>query len=226
MNIVGDAITWLNDPYNWTAPGTGIIDLGVEHLEMTAAAVIVAAVLALPLGIYLGHTNRGAGVTILAANTTRAFPTLGIMFILATTGLFGDGAAIVAAAIFAFPVLLANTYTGMHDVDRDVVDAARGMGMSGARIVTSVELPLAVPLIAAGFRTTIVQVVATIPLAAVVAGGGLGAIVVYGFANQRYDQVLAGGLVIAVLALVIDLLLGLVQRALTPVYQRRGVRTA
>ncbi|GIJ00361.1 osmoprotectant transport system permease protein [Sediminihabitans luteus] len=217
MSTIDDALVWLNDPYNWTGPG-GVLELGAEHLRMTAAAVGIAAVLALPLGVWLGHTGRGAGVTILVANSTRAVPTFGIILILATTGLFGNGAAIIAAAVFAFPVILANTFTGVHGVDRDVRDAARGMGMSGLRIVGLVELPLAVPLIAAGLRTTIVQVVATIPLAAVAGGGGLGQIINFGIGNQRYGQVLAGGLIIAALALVIDLLLGLVQRAVTPSY--------
>ncbi|WP_265523177.1 ABC transporter permease [Oerskovia flava] len=223
MNILDDALTWLNDPLNWTAPG-GLIDRTGEHLAMTGIAVLLAALVALPLGIWLGHTGRGAAATIVAANTTRALPTFGILLILAAGGLFGDRAAIIGAAVFAVPLILSNTYTGVAGVDPAARDAARGMGMAPLRSLWIVELPLAVPLIAAGLRTAIVQVVATIPLAAFVGGGGLGVPLRAGFATQRYGQVLALGLVIALLCLAIDGLLSLVQRAVTPRPLRASAR--
>jgi osmoprotectant transport system permease protein len=228
MNVVQEAITWLNDPLNWSGPG-GIWALTREHLLMTLAAVLLASVVALPLGIWLGHSHRlqrGAAAVIVTANTTRALPTLAIIIILATAGLFGDTATVIAAAVFALPVLLSTTFTGVRGVDPAVTDAARGMGMGGGRVVGRVELPLAVPYLAAGLRTTIVQVVATIPLAALAGGGGLGQIITLGFGTQRYGQVLAGGVVVAVLCLLVDGLLALVQRAVTPASVRAESRAA
>lgn len=215
MNVVEEAFVWLNDPLNWTGPG-GILALTAEHLGMTAIAVALAALVALPLGVWLGHTGRGAGPVVWLSNSSRALPTLGIIMLLAAGGLFGNEAVVVAAALFAVPVMLTNTYEGVRGVDPDAKDAARGMGMGGARLVGQVELPLAVGLVAAGVRTAVVQVVATIPLAALVAGGGLGQIINFGMATQRYGQVLAGGLLIAVLCLAVDGVLAVVQRLVTP----------
>jgi osmoprotectant transport system permease protein len=228
MNTIRDAITWLNDPLNWTG-SNGVLALTREHLLMTLAAVLIACAVALPLGVWLGHTRRferAGQVVIVAANTTRAIPTLGIILILATAGLFGNTATVIAAAIFAVPVLLSTAYTGVRGVDPAITDAARGMGLSGARIVTRVELPLAVPLLASGLRTTIVQVVATIPLAALAGGGGLGEIINLGFGTQRYGQVLAGGVLVAVLCLAIDGLLAIAQRWVTPRPVRAAAREA
>jgi osmoprotectant transport system permease protein len=227
MNVVREAITWLNDPLNWTGPD-GIFALTREHLLMTLAAVLLASLVALPLGVWLGHSTlgRGAAAIIVTANTTRALPTLAIIIILATAGLFGDTATVIAAAVFALPVLLSTTFTGVRGVEPAVTDAARGMGMGAGRVIGRVELPLAVPYLAAGLRTTIVQVVATIPLAALAGGGGLGQIISLGFGTQRYGQVLAGGVVVAVLCLLVDGILALVQRAVTPSSVRAESRAA
>jgi osmoprotectant transport system permease protein len=215
MNVLGEALLWLNDPLTWTRRG-GILDLTVEHLIMTAIAVALAAAFSIPLGAWLGHTGRGAGAMVAVGNATRAMPTLGIILLLAAGGLFGNGATVVAAAIFAVPVLLVNSYEGVRGADPAARDAGRGMGMSGARVLFQIELPLATGLIAAGLRTTIVQVVATIPLAALAGGGGLGQIIAFGMGTQRYGQVLAGGIVVALLALVLDGILAVAQRLVTP----------
>ncbi|MBE1877336.1 ABC transporter permease subunit [Myceligenerans sp. TRM 65318] len=183
---------------------------------MTAIAVAIAAVFAIPLGAWLGHTGQGSGAMVTLGNATRAVPTLGIILLLAAGGLFGNGAAVLAAAIFAVPVLLVNSYEGVRGADPAARDAGRGMGMSGTRVLFQVELPLATGLIAAGLRTTIVQVVATIPLAALAGGGGLGQIIAFGMGTQRYGQVLAGGIVVALLALVLDGVLAVAQRLVTP----------
>lgn len=228
MNVLREAVAWLNDPLNWTGPG-GVLALTREHLLLTLLAVLLAAVVALPLGVWLGHARRferAGQVVVVASNTTRALPTLAIILILATTGLFGNTATVIAAAVFAVPVLLSTTYTGVRGVDPAVTDAARGMGLSGWRTVARVELPLAVPFVAAGLRTTIVQVVATIPLAALAGGGGLGQIINLGFGTQRYGQVLAGGVVVAVLCIVLDALLAVAQRAVTPRAVRAAARAA
>lgn len=222
MNVIGEAFTWLNDPLNWTEPG-GLIDRTAEHLAMTAVAVALAAAIALPVGIWLGHVRRGAVPTLVVVNTTRAVPTFGILLILAAGGMFGNRAAVLAATVFALPLILSNAQTGVAGVDPDARDAAQGMGMSGMRSLWLIELPLAVPLVAAGLRTAIVQVVATIPLAAFVGGGGLGVPLRFAFSTQRYGQVLAVGIVIAALCLLIDGLAALTQRAVTPRPLRAGV---
>ena len=213
--VVQEAIVWLNDPLTWTEPG-GILELAGEHLVMTAIAVAVAAALAIPAGAWLGHSGRGAGTVVWLTNASRALPTLGIILLLAAGGLFGNTATVIAAAFFAVPVLLVNTYEGVRGADPDAKDAARGMGMSNGRILLQVELPLATTLVAAGLRVTIVQVVATIPLAALAGGGGLGQIIALGMGTQRYGEVLAGGVVVAGLCLLIDAVLAVGQRIATP----------
>lgn len=221
MNEILAAWTWLNDPLNWTGP-SGVTSLTLEHLAMTGVAVALATAIALPLGVWLGQgvrVARAAAGVIVFVNVTRALPTLALLTIFATTSLgFGNKPTVLAAAIFALPVILANTHAGMLGVDKDVLDAARGMGMARSRIVGRVYLPLAMPLIATGLRTSTVQVIATIPLAALVGGGGLGRIVVEGFGIQNYGQVIAGGVLIAGLCLVIEIALGFAQRAFTPRY--------
>ncbi|PZR55529.1 ABC transporter permease [Xylanimonas oleitrophica] len=213
--VLGEALRYLNDPLVWTRPG-GVLDLTVEHLGMTALAAGLAAALALPLGALLGHSGRGSGVVVALSNTSRALPTLAIILLLATGGLFGNGATVVAAAVFAVPVLLVGAYEGVRGADPAARDAARGLGMPGWRVLCQVELPLAVPLLAAGVRTAVVQVVATIPLAALAGGGGLGQVVALGMGTQRYGQVLAGGLLVAALCLVVDGALAVLQRLATP----------
>ncbi|MFE6969616.1 ABC transporter permease [Isoptericola sp. NPDC057653] len=221
--VVGEAIAYLNDPLSWTGPG-GILELGREHLALTAASVLVAAVVALPVGAALGHRRRGGGVTVWLTNASRAVPTLGIILLLATAGLFGDGATVVAAALFAVPVLLVNTYEGVRGADASARDAAVGLGMPGRQVLTRVELPLATGLVAAGVRTAVVQVSATVPLAALAGGGGLGQIIALGMGTQRYGQVLAGGLLVAALALVLDGIFAVVQRVVTPAPLRAAAR--
>jgi osmoprotectant transport system permease protein len=220
VDIVTQAFQWLNDPLNWQGPD-GVIALTWAHVTVSVLAVLLAAVVALPLGLWLGHRGRGGTVGVVVANTTRALPTLALLTLLAATGLFGNTATVLACAVFAVPPLLSGAVTGLGDVDADVRDAARGVGMSGPRSLWSVELPLAVPPISAGVRTGAVQVLATVPLAALVGGRSLGTIVVEGFGTQRYGQVLAGGLLVAALCLVAEGLLAVAQRLVTP----RGLRS-
>ena len=220
MNVVPDAVAWLNDPLNWT--GThGVLALTREHLTISVAAVLLAAVIALPLGVWLGHRRAGGALTVVLANTSRALPTFALLTIFASGGLFGATATTLAVAVFAVPPILTNAYTGVLEVDADVRDAARGMGMSGARSLALVELPLALPLVAAGLRTAAVQVIATVPLAAFVGGTSLGSVIVTGLALQRYGQVLAGGVLVALLCLVAEGILAGAQRVLTPTPMRQ-----
>lgn len=224
--VLAEALVWLNDPLNWTGP-QGIGPLTAEHLQLSVSAVALGALVALPLGIWLGRRPSGGTMTVVAANTSRAVPTLALLLIFATTGLgFGNRPTVIAAALFAIPPILTNTVTGLRDVDPAARDAARGMGMSPVRALGLVELPLALPLIGAGLRTATVQVIATVPLAALVGGGGLGVIINNGFGLQRYGQVLAGGVIVAAVSLLAEVLLSGLQKAMTPPPMRAAARRA
>ena len=220
VNAFGDAFVYLNDPFNWTRPG-GILDLLVQHLRISALAVLLAAVLAVPAGVLLGRSGRGAGAIVVLSNVSRAVPTLALLTLFAVTPIgFGDTATAVALAVFAVPPMLTNTFVGFREVDRDVREAARAMGMSGGQMLGRVEFPLALPLVMTGIRTAAVQVVATATLAALVGGGGLGRIINLGFGQQDYAQIITGALLVAVLALLTEALLVLLSAALTPGLRR------
>jgi len=242
MNTLGDAWDYLTTATSWVGENgmfgenfdgslrfqrDSILALILEHLQMSAAAVGIAAALALPLGLWLGHLRKGGGATTVIANVSRAMPTLALLTLFAASSIgFGNRAVIIAAAIFAFPPILTNTYTGMAGVDADIREAAFGQGMTKLQVALRVELPLAVPLIAAGLRTSVTQTVATVPLAALVGGGGLGVIIVTALATQRYGQALAGALIVATLALSVDWLLARLQRRVTPAPLRDRARVA
>jgi osmoprotectant transport system permease protein len=216
MNPFVDALVYLNDPLNWTRPG-GILDLLVEHLAVSAVAVLAGAALAIPLGVLLGTTGRGSGAVVVLSNVSRAVPTLALLTVFAVTPIgFGNEATAIALAVFAFPPMLTNTFVGFREVDRDVREAARAMGMRRGQVIRRVDLPLALPLIMTGVRTAAVQVVATATLAALVGGGGLGRIINLGFGQQDYGQIIAGALLVAVLALLTEALLVLVSWAVAP----------
>jgi len=236
MNFIHEAIVWLNDPLNWTNPG-GILAELREHLVISSLAVLIACAIGLPLGIWFGHVGHGGGLVVAFSNTTRAIPTYALLAVIYVAGVAGIGAAsaVPALAIFGIPPILANAYTGVRQVDPEVRDAALGMGMSGRQLLGRVELPLAVPYIAAGIRTAAVQVVATATLASLVAGGGLGDIIYAGFGltiARGGGQILAGGLLVAVLALLVNGVLGIVAHFVTPKplrprrRSRRGRRAA
>ena len=222
MSAISDAITWLNDPLNWQGR-TGIPALTGEHLAISGIAVGAACLVAWPIAIWLGHGHRAGALTSVISTVSRAVPTLALLTLFAATPIgFGDPATTVALTLFAVPPLLTNAYVGVREVDKDVVEAARGMGLAPTQVLWSVEIPLALPLIAAGFRTAAVQVVATASLAALVGGGGLGEIVNNGFGLQRPGQIVAGAFLIAILALVTESVLAGVQRAVTPGRDRRS----
>ncbi|WP_091323571.1 ABC transporter permease [Geodermatophilus ruber] len=216
MTAFGDALRYLNDPFNWTRSG-GILDLLLEHLAISAAAVLLAAVLAIPGGVLLGRSTRGAGAIVVLSNVSRAVPTLALLTVFAVTPIgFSDTATVLALAVFAFPPMLTNTFVGFREVDRDVREAARAMGMSHGQLLARVEFPLALPLVMTGVRTAGVQVVATATLAALVGGGGLGRIINLGFGQQDLGQILAGALIVAALALLTELVLVTLSWAVTP----------
>lgn len=227
VNAARQAIMWLNDPLNWTNPG-GILDRLVEHLRISAAAVLIGCAVAWPLGVWLGHTGRGGGLVTLVSNITLAVPTIALLAIFPLTFIgFGSPAIILALAVFAIRPLLANAHTGLREVDPEVREAARGMGLSGWQLLVRVELPLSVPYLAAGFRTAAVQVVATATLASFVGGGGLGQIIQEGFGKtiaSGVGEIVAGGLLVALLALAVEVVFAGVERLVTPAPLRRTRR--
>ncbi len=216
MGILAETAGWLADPDHWSGVD-GVPHRLLEHVVLSALSVAIAAAVALPVAFALGHYRRGGGVVVNLANASRAVPTFGLLILLAVTPVgFGNRATVVALVAFAIPPLLTNAYVGVRDVDREVREAARGMGMTGSQVLRRVELPLALPLIAAGFRTAAVQVVATATLAAYVGGGGLGRFIADGFGRADQAQTAAGGVLVAVLALVVEVGLAGVQRRVTP----------
>jgi osmoprotectant transport system permease protein len=233
VNGFTDAWVYLNDPFNWTRPN-GILHLLGEHLAIAAVAVLAALVIAVPVGVALGRAGRAAGAVVVLSNVSRAVPTLALLTLFAVSPIgFGDRATTIALAVFAIPPILTNTYVGFRGVDADIREAARGMGMSRGQVIRRVEFPLAVPLVMTGVRTAAVQVVATVSLAALVGGGGLGRLVNLGFGQQDYGLIIAGAFLIAVLALLTELALVGLSWAVTPgprrfpfvPARRRGVAT-
>ncbi|MGP4001834.1 ABC transporter permease [Streptomyces sp. 8N706] len=222
MGAMADAWTWLTTGANWAGEGGAWYRLG-EHVRLTAACLALACAIALPLALWLGHVGRGGALAVNISNAGRAVPTFAVLVLLTLTplGKYGDLPTIIALVLFAVPPLLTNAYVGMREADRDVVEAARGMGMSGAQLLTRVELPLAFPLIMTGVRSAAVQVVATATLAALPGGGGLGRIITAGFNTYDTPKVVAGAILVALLALLVEALLALAQWALHPMRRRR-----
>jgi len=192
----------------------------VEQVQLSAAAMGVAIAIAIPIGVILGHRHRGSFIAINVSNIGRALPSLAVIAI--GISVFGISFTNVmfALVVLAVPPMLTNAYVGVDEVDRDVVQAARGMGMRGRDVLFRVELPLALPLIFAGIRTAAVYVVSTATIAAIAGGGGLGDIIV-NQASYRFEGVLGAAYCVAALALLADLALGGVQRLLSP----RGLRS-
>jgi osmoprotectant transport system permease protein len=199
-----------------------ILDKVVEHLVLSGAAIGVALVLAVPLGVVLGHLHRGSFLAINLGNAGRALPSLAVIAI--GLGVLGIGFTnvLVALVVLAAPIMLTNAYVGVDEVDRDAVEAARGMGMSPRQVLWRVELPLASPLIFSGVRTASVYVVATATIAAIAGGGGLGEIIV-DQASYRLAGVIGAAMCVSLLAFAVDLALGALQRAVSPAPLRGAV---
>ena len=220
MSFLGGVLRWFSDSSHWTGPDGIPTRLG-EHLHLSIEAVAIGAVIALPIGVLLGHYGRFGGAAVSVSNIGRALPSFGILVLAFQALGLGDGPIIVALTALAIPPMVTNSYVALREVDPDVKDAARGMGYRDLAQLVRVELPLAVPLIMAGVRTSAVQVVATATLAALIAGGGLGRYIVDGFAQFDYTKLFAGAVMVAVLALATELTLSGVERLLVP----RGVRS-
>ena len=228
-------LTWayLTDGGSWTGDGR-LLDRLAEQLLLTVTALVLSMLVALPLALWLGHIGRGGFLAINISNVGRAIPTFAILAVLvtadwpgtATFGPYGRAglATLIALALFALPPLVTNAYTAVRAVSPEVLEAADGMGMSGAQRFWRVELPLALPLVLSGVRLALVQVWATATIAALVAGPGVGRIIVDGFARNRYSQGVGAAVVVAVAALVLELLAAAAQRAVEPGGDRRAGR--
>lgn len=215
-------VEWFADPANWQG-GFGIPNRLQEHLVMSALSVAIAAAIALPVGLWVGHRRRLEFLVVSISNVGRAIPSFGLLFLFVLA--FGLGLrsppslrppVLFALVLLAIPPILTNTYVGVQSVDDDTLEAARGMGMSERSVLLGIEVPLGVPLILAGLRTAAVQVVATATLGAVVAGGGLGRYIVDGFAAGDRVQVFAGAVLVAALALLAEVSLALLERVISP----------
>jgi osmoprotectant transport system permease protein len=215
MNVVNDVAAWLTDPANWSGLD-GIPARTLQHLWYSLLATAIAAAIALPVGVYIGHTGRGATFAVNLTNLGRAIPSLGIIILMFT--IFGFGVAPILITLFALaiPPIVTNSYIGVRSVDPDVRQAAEGMGMRGRQVLWQVELPMAMPLIMAGVRTSAVQVVATATLAAFVGLGGLGRYLIDGLAQRDLAEVVGGAILVAVLSLLTELVLGRVQALVVP----------
>lgn len=209
---------WLRDPTQWSG-ADGIPTRLAEHLGYTAIVMLLAAAIAIPLGLFVGHTGRARWL-ITAANAARAVPTLGLLFALSLwlgPKLSGDLAfsapSIIVLVLLAIPPLLAGAYAGVEAVDPAARDAAKGMGMQPAQVLRSVELPVSLPLLLSGVRAALLQVIATATIAAYVGLGGLGRYLIDGLATGDYAATAGGALLVAGLALTADLLLAALTRA-------------
>ncbi|GGZ08404.1 ABC transporter permease subunit [Streptomyces nitrosporeus] len=224
MTILAGTWSWLTTAAHWYGPDGIWTRLG-QHLLLTVVCLLISCVLALPVALLLGHLGRGGALAVNISNTGRAVPTFAVLVLLLLTpvGSFGQGPTVIALVLFSVPPLLTNAYVGMREADPDVVRAARGMGMTGWQTVRRVELPLALPLVLTGVRIAAVQLVATATLAALVGGGGLGRIITAGFNLASTPQVVAGAVLVAAFALIVE---GLFEagRRLVP-YHSRGNRT-
>jgi osmoprotectant transport system permease protein len=204
-------LSYLFDPANWTGP-QGIPVRLVEHLGYTVLTLMIALLIAVPIGAWIGHTGRGGFLVVGLANGLRALPTLGLLvLIVGATGL-GLLGPITALVILAVPPILAGAYAGVRNVDPAVVDAARGMGMRGREVLLGVELPNALPLMLGGIRSATLQVISTATIAAYVALGGLGRFIIDGLAVRDFPEMIAGSILVALLAVVADLLLAGLQK--------------
>ena len=222
MNVFGDTWDYLTDPANWQGP-TGIWHLLLQQLLISFTALAVAVVIGLPIALWLGHIGRGGFIAINVSNMGRAVPTFALLALLVTADFPGTApfgpygraglATLIALALFGLPPIITNGYVAVHEVPAEIREAADGMGMTGWQKFARVELPLAMPLIISGVRLALVQIWATATIAALVAGPGLGRIITDGFYRTNYAKGIAGAIVVAVVALAMEIISAAVLRA-------------
>lgn len=228
--MLGDALQFVLDGSNWTG-NDGMLRQLVQQLLLTGASLLIVMVVGLPVALWLGHLGKGGTFAINLSNVGRAVPVYAVLALL-SLGFVGSGvlgpfgraglATLLALVLFALPPIVTNSYVGMREIDREIIEAARGMGMSEWRIFARVELPLAFPLVLTGVRLALVQVWATATIAALVAGPGLGNTITFGYNNGQFEYVLGGAVVVAAVALVLEGIVVVAERAADPM--RRAQR--
>jgi len=219
MSILVKVVEWFVDPAHWSG-SDGIPTRFVQHVQLSAESVLIGAVIALPIGIVLGHYGRFGNAAMNISNVGRAIPSFALLVLSFQIFGLGDAPIIISLTALAIPPMVTNSYVALREVDPDIKEAARGMGYRELAQILRVELPLAVPLIMAGIRTSAVQVVATATLAALIAGGGFGRYIIDGLAQFDYTKLVAGAVLVALLALATEAGLAALERVLVP----RGIR--
>lgn len=214
-DIFTDTFAWLTDPDHWSG-SSGIATRLLEHLEYSGLVLVIAAAIAVPVGLFIGHTGHGRVVAVAFAGALRALPTLGLLVLFALLAGSGLMPPVWALVILTVPPLLAGTYAGISSVDPTVVDGARAMGMTELQILFRVELPNGLQVIFGGIRTAVLQVIATVSVVAYLPLGGLGRYLFDGLVLQDFPRMLGGSLLIAALAIAVDLVLALAQRIFLP----------
>lgn len=225
MTVLGDAWQYLTTVANWTGNG-GMLELLLQQLLLSITALGLAVAVGLPIALWLGHLGRGGFLAINISNVGRAVPTFALLALLVTFDFPGRGdfgpygraglATLIALALFALPPIITNSFVAVREVAADVKESALGMGMTGRQQFFRVEFPLALPLVVSGVRLALVQVWATATIAALVAGPGLGRVITDGFFRSNYGKGIAGAVVVAGVALVLEVLAALAQRSVTP----------
>ncbi len=232
--MIGEAFSYIFNGANWSGSEGMLVQLG-QQLLLTITALVLALVLALPIALVLGHYGRGGFLAINISNVGRAVPTFAVLILL-SVGPLGTGqlgpygraglTTLISLMLFALPPIITNSYVGMREVDSDTVEAAKGMGMKGTQLFLAVELPLAMPLILTGLRLALVQVWATATIAALVAGPGLGNVITEGFYRSDYGKGLAGAIVVAAVAIVLEGFAALTERLANPLARARRRQSA
>jgi osmoprotectant transport system permease protein len=218
VNIFLQAFAWITDPAHYFGSGSIPERIG-EQLAYTAGAVLIGAIIAIPTGLLIGHTGRGREIAVVLSGALRALPGLGVLIVLALTLGIGFQAPLITFVILAIPPLLAGAYGGVESVDRNIIDAARAIGMSEWQVLLKVEVPLGLPLLLSGVRSGALQVVATATLAFFASGGALGVYINEGLKTRDYALMLGASIIVTALAIVIEGAFLLLQLAVTP----RGV---
>lgn len=214
MSVFSEVASWLTDGAQWHGDD-GLPHRIVQHIGYTALTVAVASAIAIPLGLWIGHTGRMRGLAVSLTGALRALPTLGLVTLMGLWLGIGLIPPTIALVVLAIPPLLAGAYAGLESVDRATVDAARAIGMSEWQVLGKVEIPLALPIIVGGIRSAVLQVIATATIAAYIGLGGLGRYLIDGLAVRDYPQMAGGSVIVVVLALLLDGAFVLVQRALS-----------
>ncbi|SDR05212.1 osmoprotectant transport system permease protein [Curtobacterium sp. UNCCL20] len=215
MNLFAQGFAWIFDPANNTGSNAILVRLG-EHVGITLLTVAIAVVIAVPLGLLIGHTGRGRSLAVGLSGGVRALPTLGLLTLLALWLGLGLEAPVISFVILAIPSILAGTYSGVEAIDRVTIDSARAQGMTPWQVLGKVEIPLALPLIVGGIRAAVLQVVATVTLAAYINAGGLGGYAFSGLANSDYVEVLGGSILVIALAIAFEIVFAALQRLAVP----------